>query len=222
MIIEIVKDMKYFAFVLFLAVLAFANAFFVLSENSDPVEGRFSGKNFFFALIFSYRMGLGDFDTSGFGTKDEILLWILWLVNTLTILILLLNLVIAIMGDTFDRVQESAENSSIQEVAQMMMMNKIVLNKRKFNRNSKYIIVIAPEKADSGTGGSWEGRLNQLKKFLELSSNEHIKHLEKLDKNLDKIFSDTIDDRLRPLEDKINAKISNVDLRLKKVFLKLA
>jgi hypothetical protein len=53
-------------------------------------------------------MGLGDWNTDGFGTRDTWVVWGLWFLNTLIILIILLNLVIAIMGDTFDQVQESS------------------------------------------------------------------------------------------------------------------
>ena len=104
MIIEIVWDMRYFVLVLFIAVVAFANTFYVLGENSDPGSDWFSGNNFILTFIFSYRMGLGDFETDGFNTWDEIIIWILWFLNTLLILIILLNLIIALMGDTYARV----------------------------------------------------------------------------------------------------------------------
>ena len=109
MIIEITLDMKYFVLVLFIACIGFANSFFILarSDGDEP----FTGETIFRAFVFSYRMGLGDFDTDGFQTRDEELIYVLWLLNTLIILIVLLNLIIALMGDTFDRVQETAENS---------------------------------------------------------------------------------------------------------------
>lgn len=78
--------------------------------------------------------------------------------------------------------------------------------------------MIQPETADSGSTVSWEGKLNQLKKSLEESSDSHINHLTKLDKNLDKLFANAIEDKLRPLEDKINSKIMNVDQRLTQIF----
>ena len=66
-------------------------------------------------------MGLGDFVTDEFtNSKDEILVWILWFINTLIINIILLNLLIAIMGDTFDRVQETSEASMLKEITGTM------------------------------------------------------------------------------------------------------
>ena len=111
MIIEIAHDMKYFFVVLMMAVTAFANAFFVLTVNQPNVTALVP-----YSFVFSYRMGLGDFATDDFNSKDEILLWVLWFANTLLINIMLLNLLIAIMGDTFERVLETMENSMLKEI----------------------------------------------------------------------------------------------------------
>ena len=67
---------------------------------------------------------------------------------------------------------------------------------------AKYVIVIAPEKTDHDSATfSWINRLNS---FVEETSKENIDQLNKLDQNLDKIISNGIDYRMRPLEDKIN------------------
>ena len=100
MIIEITSDMKYFLMMLLIAIIAFANAFYILNVGEPDMEHLFP-----YSFVFSYRMGLGDFVTDQFtNSKDEILVWILWFINTLIINIILLNLLIAIMGDTFARV----------------------------------------------------------------------------------------------------------------------
>jgi hypothetical protein len=101
MIIEIISDMRYFVVVLMLAVLAFGNSFYILGRN-DTNSPPFSGATFPLAFIMSWRMGTGDFDTTTFGTRDEVLIWILWFLNTLIINIIFFNLVIALMGDTFE------------------------------------------------------------------------------------------------------------------------
>lgn len=103
MIIEIISDMRYFVLVLMLAVLAFGNSFYILGRN-DTNSPSFAGSTFPLAFIMSWRMGTGDFDTTTFSTRDEVLIWILWFLNTLIINIIFFNLVIALMGDTFERV----------------------------------------------------------------------------------------------------------------------
>lgn len=112
MIIEISADMKIFLLTVLIAIIGFANAFYILALNSDGDP--FTGSNFLYAIIYSYRTGLGDFLTDDFGsTRDEALIWVVFLINTLIIFVLLLNMLLAIMGDTFDRVQETAENSML-------------------------------------------------------------------------------------------------------------
>ena len=102
MIIEIMIDMWYFVAVLMLAVLAFGNSFYILGWNDTNPSGPFCGDSFPLAFVLSWRMGTGDFDTSTFNTPDEILIWVLWFLNTLIINIIFFNLVIALMGDTFE------------------------------------------------------------------------------------------------------------------------
>jgi hypothetical protein len=64
------------------------------------------------SLLYTYRMGLGDFDTGNYNdSKYATLVWILFILCTVFIQILLLNLLIAIMGDTFERVQEMKEQA---------------------------------------------------------------------------------------------------------------
>ena len=111
MIIEIWSDIWYFVVVLMLAILAFANSFYILSRNSKDMSEPFSGSTLPLSFIYSWKMGTGDFDTTAFATKDETLIWVLWFLNTLIINIIFFNLVVALMGDTFERVQETAEGA---------------------------------------------------------------------------------------------------------------
>lgn len=170
MVEAIIVEMKYFVLALFIAIVAFANTFFILGRNSSEEDGNFAGDNIWQAFVFSYKMGLGSFDTDGFGTDDEALIWVLWFINTLIILIILLNLVIAIMGDTFDRVQETQEATMLQEFAAIMRENEFMFDRMGVFKDTRYVIVIQPEVAEGGTTSSWEGKLNQLKRFLGKST----------------------------------------------------
>ena len=51
------------AVVLMLAVVAFANAFFILTVNQPSVDSSVP-----YSFVFSYRMGLGDFATDDFNS----------------------------------------------------------------------------------------------------------------------------------------------------------
>lgn len=56
-------------------------------------------------MIYVYINSLGELDTDGFMESDHtVALYMFWLGITIAIQIILLNLLIAIMGDTFDKV----------------------------------------------------------------------------------------------------------------------
>ena len=69
MILEIVNDMRWFAFVMFLAVGAFGHTFFMVALNHSADSSNFVNNNFLKALIYAYRMGLGDFSVSDFDSS---------------------------------------------------------------------------------------------------------------------------------------------------------
>ena len=51
--------------------------------------------------MYSYTNGLGDFSTDGYeGKDDETLLWVLFMCLSIFIFLVMLNLLLAIMGDT--------------------------------------------------------------------------------------------------------------------------
>lgn len=127
----------------------------------------FTGGTWLRAFIYSYNESLGNFNTDGFhGEDDKHYLYTLWFFNTLITLIIFLNMLIAIMGDTFGRVQETAENNMLKELASIMMENENLINRDRMFGDSKYIIVIQEEKAE-GSHESWEGQLQKIKKYTQ-------------------------------------------------------
>lgn len=88
-----------------------------------------------------------------------------------------------------------------------MLENEFIYNRKSIFKGMKYIMVIKTETAESSGGGSWEGKLNTLKRSLEESSESHIEHLRKLNTNLDKLLVIALEEKIRPIEEKINAKM---------------
>jgi hypothetical protein len=59
------------------------------------------------AMIYSFRTGLGDFNTDAYDSVEASpLIWIVFLACAILLQIILLNLLIAIMGNTFGIVTE--------------------------------------------------------------------------------------------------------------------
>ena len=108
----------------------------------------FTGSNFITAIIYSFRTGLGDFATDGYDSiAASQMIWIFFIVCAILIQIILLNMLIAIMGDTFSRVTEVGEQSKLREMCAMISDNEFVLDRTQVFKNSKFIIVAKVEKA---------------------------------------------------------------------------
>jgi hypothetical protein len=133
------------------------------------------------------------------------------------------------MGDTFDRVQENAENSMLRELAQMMQENEFLVRRHKRFQNTQYIIVIQNEKASVEGGFSWEGRLNYLKKFMEENFAAVSKDMKKVQRKI-KTSSDEnfiehkrgMDSKLRDLERGLVTKLQETEQKIEQRQLDLS
>lgn len=211
MVIEITKDMRYFLLVLVIAMVGFGNSFFILARNTPTV---FTGGTFLRAFIYSYRTSIGDFNTDGFDgdsdKSDKHLLYFLWFIDTMITLIVLLNMLIAIMGDTFDKVQETFENNMLQELTAIMCENEMLVNRKIAFGDSRYIIVIQPEKADE-SNESWEGKLQYLKKYMYSLVDSQNKLLKSIEKTILNEFKEKIEVRCKDMETSTNKYINSIN-----------
>ena len=105
---EIVKDALPLGSMLLFITLSQMLLFWILDQNSDkPKYEGFTGLGRCF--IDSYRLSIGDFEVAGSfveNTKYIIVFWIIFFMGTLISLLVILNMVVALMGSTFERVNE--------------------------------------------------------------------------------------------------------------------
>jgi hypothetical protein len=102
-IVQVVVDMRHFLLVLLLTFIAFGNAIYnINTSNMEP----FIDGGFIFGIAYVYRMVLGDFDTTAFGEVSVTYMWILFITCTVFNMIIMLNLLIAIISESFAAVNE--------------------------------------------------------------------------------------------------------------------
>ena len=115
MIIEIVNDMKNFMIVLMIGIVAFTGGLYIMQQVVPETNDahNFVGDNVVKAFIYTYRLTLGDFQLDNFQQVEDIgytfefyFLWFIFIFGSLFLVIVLLNLLIAIMGSTFERTSE--------------------------------------------------------------------------------------------------------------------
>ena len=116
MILGIIKGTKFFLLILVVCMVGFAAGFFVLYENQDPDklqngEGAVEHMSPSMSIFSSYTLMLGEFEVKEFpdtSSGEFVSSILLFIVFTFFINIIMLNLLIAIMNDVFEKVQESA------------------------------------------------------------------------------------------------------------------
>lgn len=74
--------------------------------------------SFYQACIYTYKASMGDWDTDAFADGiSPALLWFFWIMVTFCAMIVLLNILIAIVSETFGQVMSTSSENSYKEKA---------------------------------------------------------------------------------------------------------
>lgn len=148
MIVEMIKDIKVFLLIFFIGVCAFANFYFIMDKgNKEKVIG-FDNASYMDAVIYTYMQSLGELGFDNFeGSDHASLYWSVFFLCTVLMTITLLNLLIAIMGDTYDRVQEVSKEAQQKEICAFINEYSFFFSVKAFEKEP-YIIIVRPESAD--------------------------------------------------------------------------
>ena len=101
--------MRHFLLLLLLTFIAFGDAISNINDSNEVSQ--FDG-GFFGSIVFIYRMVLGDFDTTAFGETAFGLMWILFILCTVFNMIIMLNLLIAIISESFANINSVSVQAS--------------------------------------------------------------------------------------------------------------
>lgn len=171
---EVIKDMREFFVVLFYSTIAFS---FILFVRNPEIT-------FFEYLGVSYRLDLGDWDAEYTSVFD----WIIFFLATVINPLIMLNLLISIMGDTYGKVQESNDIANFQELTEMVIeIEKLMFWKKRLEH--KHYLQQCDFKGHDEAGTdkiteklkllksqitSVEGSMNEIKELVKENSNFEI------------------------------------------------
>lgn len=183
---EVINDMKAFMCVLVYSSLSFTFLFLVIKNES----------NFPAYILGTFKMNLGDVAD---GYENSILEFSLLTVAIIINPIIMLNLLISIIGDTFDRVQSTMVIADMRELCEMIIELESMLYWKRESGTLQYLQLCNSRESEELIEDQWEGKIRQLD--------------DKLERILDKVSSiDTsnvsILDKLSNIQGSIN-KLSN-------------
>ena len=168
-----IYDVTIFTSILIVLFMMLANALMILNEGRYQdvkfVQQIFSLKPFD-ALMNQYMLALGEYDFENFGlNQNDKSVWFIFLMATCGTQIVLLNMLIAIMGDTFNQVSDTKKQGMLKEKLAIMAdyagavprLSKEELQKIRFVYAIKTLL---------GDNNDWEGTVTQMKKFMNLTN----------------------------------------------------
>lgn len=143
------SDIGIFAMLCLVIIFAFANLFYMLnigSTDDDSALISYTGIGGLDAVIAIYALSLGDFQYDGFiKSKYDYLLWTSFLLCTFLMIVVFMNMIIAIMGNTFDEVMESRYETALNENISLIYDHIWLLDLKEEFKDLKYIIKIIPD-----------------------------------------------------------------------------
>ena len=107
------QGIKAFSVMMIILIMGISNIMYVLNIEDHSSEADEESLfalhlpyDFANAVIFAYNLALGEYDTESFKGDHQTILWIIYAIATFMLQITFLNMLIAIMSNTFDEVLE--------------------------------------------------------------------------------------------------------------------
>lgn len=171
---HIITDIASFVTLLFLIVLGFSNAFNLMYAESDVNKYEHFGKSF----MSTFAMMMGGFELAEFANaSNETLMNILFLIYMLLVNIVLLNMLIAIMGETYTRISENATSEFQYARAKLIVDNLAELPKDVHRMERfKWIHALQPAHADMKEEDEQSDELKRLNESLQKAT-QKLDHL---------------------------------------------
>ena len=205
MLFEVVKDMKAFLVVLVAMLMALTHSFSLAAAGQ---RGQLLPN-----IMHKYRVGImGDLGTFDNGldavetTEDEAAMYIFFFLTTMGITVAMLNLLIAVINDTYDRVREHMLSSMIEARALK------VLEFEKFygcfkRKPQRFLMWIRPAN-DEEFQDDWTGKIGKIQTVIQSQVAPIKKRLENMERlnmgerleNMEALLQ-KIADRVAPNED---------------------
>jgi len=168
---ETLKDISSFLILLLTALMMFGVPMIMLNLNrsadASVVESTF-GPWVFNMFLNQYLLALREFNYGNFaGQPQAIFCYVIFIGATFFTQITMLNMLIAIMGDSFERVIENRDvNSTKMKLNFMNDMAGTVGQYSSEDEPEVFMFVVKPEESDVQDGDEWEGSINKITRLM--------------------------------------------------------
>lgn len=162
---EVIKDMKSFLIILTYSTYSFALIYFIMVNNimryRDPEN--YDPKGFSEYVANAYLLNLGNFSTDNYEAFEWLIFFLASVINPL----IMLNLLISIMGDTFGRVKEEQSIADMKELTEMVLEGEYILFCKR-SKSTKSFVQICKEEELTNVDLDIDTRLTKLKEKIAI------------------------------------------------------
>ena len=186
LITDTLYDIRYFLILFLLILMTFGNAILILSENREnPLYKDYTSSNYVNVIFSQYEMALGEFYTETYSPGQEggdTIAWVLFCFTTMVSQVMFLNMLIAIMGDTFDRNTECKEQSALVEQIRIIADFVHVVPAESIEKGtlSRFLFAFRPKSMISDEDNGWTGTTKVIKLAIESHSSTMGKQIRNL------------------------------------------
>lgn len=163
---EVFSDMISFLILLTYSTYSFSLIYFIMVNNiSEP-------QPFSHYVSQAYLLNLGDFDTEGYGLFEWLIFFFASVINPL----IMLNLLISIMGDTYGRVQAEQELADMRELTEMVIEGEYLMFCRRNHGKKTYMQICQVEEVTNPAASPEEKIAKikmRMKNIQEIINNKH-------------------------------------------------
>ena len=163
MLSQVAWDTRGFVLILGIVIAAFSSGFFLLDDFDGTGEAVFS----------TVTIMLGEFYLDEGAGFQDVASRLFFLGFVVLVMILMLNLLIAIISDTFERVVEGQQAQFWRQLASLLQETEHLLPRLVSAAappaQCEWMHVLEPVSTDTAAAGdSWSGRVRQMKDYMDL------------------------------------------------------
>ncbi len=179
LMLETIKDTRVFIILILFALMMFGIPLSILNENrtsDDEIVESPIGFWVFDMLLNQYLLALGEWEATRGNYSEGIqtkMCYAFFFAATFISQITMLNMLIAVMGDTFDRVMENKDINSIKSKLELVADLVAILDNRDDKYNQKiFFFMVEPVKDEEEDEEQdlWEGTIRTMTRVLKKSN----------------------------------------------------
>lgn len=118
------------------------------------------------ALAHSWLTGLGEYGKDNYGADNAMTMWIVFVLATIVVQLVFMNLLIAIMSEQYSRLNDAKEQNKLKEVCKMMYDHIWLLKPHELYREDRYILVLGPDRRWDYESAD-EKKIGEMQEYFE-------------------------------------------------------